>query len=69
MRWKVTNMKRFTDYLEAARYARETATKANLDVAIRKTREFGQIGFNVSFASRNDNDYYTAEIVNPGTPI
>jgi hypothetical protein len=59
-------MKRFTDYNEASNYARQTATKFNLDVAIRAAREFGQKGFNVAFASRNDSDYYTAEIVHPG---
>ena len=57
---------RFTDYHEAARYARDKATASNLDVAIRRVKEFGKDGYNVSFASRNDSDYALAEIVKPG---
>ena len=60
-----TTMKRFTDYNEAYKHASKLANEHRLDVAIRKVREFGITGLNVSFASRNDNDYCTAEIVQP----
>lgn len=42
------------------------ATKTGLDVAIRAVREYGKLGYNVSFASVNDSDYAKAEIVRPG---
>lgn len=50
----------------------EAATLANrhkLDVAIRAVKEYGKLGYNVSFASVNDSDYARAEIVRPGAPI
>ena len=59
---------RFTTYLEAWEAARVQATSSNLDVAIRRTREYGKDGFNVSYASRNDSDYARAEIVKPHQP-
>jgi hypothetical protein len=58
-------MKRFTDYNQAYKHASQLANEHRLDVAIRKDREFGASGFNVGFASRNDSDYCTAEIVAP----
>lgn len=59
---------RFTDYQDAANYARQRATASGLDVAIRRTREYGRDGYNVSYASRNDSDYARAEIVRPSEP-
>lgn len=56
---------RFTDYHAAAAVARERADRTRLDVAIRRTKEYGRDGYNVSFASHNDSDYTLAEIVTP----
>jgi hypothetical protein len=56
---------RFTNYEQAYKYASKLANEHRMDVAIRKTREFGKVGFNVSFLSKHDTDYYTAEIVMP----
>jgi hypothetical protein len=61
-------MTRFEDYHKARTEAQSLADRCKLPVAIRKAREFGRDGFNVSFASRNDSDFDRAEIVNPGEP-
>jgi hypothetical protein len=58
-------MRRYTDWKDARIAAQELANAFQLDVAIRKRKEFGQLGYNVSFASRNDSDYALAEIVQP----
>lgn len=58
-------MTRFTDWHEAHRYAQDKADRSGLDVAIRRVKEYGRDGFNVSYASVNDSDYARAEIVQP----
>ena len=58
---------RFTSYDEAYEAARQKANDANLDVAIRRVKEFGKWGYNVTYASKNDSDYALAEIVKPGS--
>src|SRR5712692_43216 len=52
-------------YEEARAEAQKRANSSGLDVAIRRVKEFGKDGFNVSFASKNDSDYARAEIVTP----
>ena len=56
---------RFVTWKEAHAHATAKANRTGLDVAIRRVREFGRDGFNVSFASVNDSDYARAEIVKP----
>ena len=56
----------FTEYRDAARWARAEATILRNDVAIRRVTEYGKRGYAVSYASRNDSDYTTAEIIRPG---
>jgi len=58
----------FDTWKEAHNAAKEKATRYNLDVAIRKVKEYGKIRFVVSFACRNDSDYARAEIITPNTP-
>ena len=60
--------KRFTDWKEAHTAAVAYANDMKMDVALRKVKEFGKVGFNINIASRNDSDYATAEIVKPGDP-
>ena len=59
---------RFADWREAHAAAVDKANRCGLDVAIRRVREYGQDGFNISLACRNDSDYARAEIVGPGDP-
>ena len=59
------NARRFLDYADASREAHKLANESGLDVAIRKAKEFGKTGYNVGYASKNDSDYATAEIVRP----
>jgi len=54
---------RFTDWKAAHAMATARARATGLDVAIRKVKEFGKTGYNVSFAAWNDSDYALAEIV------
>jgi len=61
-------MQRFTEWKDAHTAAQSLANQCQLDVAIRKVKEFGKLGYNVSFASRNDSDYARAEIVKPVKP-
>ena len=56
---------RFTEWKDAHAAAQRQANQSNMDVAIRKTKEYGKTGYNVSYASRNDSDYALAEIVKP----
>ncbi len=56
---------RFTDYKEAAEYARKRANELKIDQAIRAVKEYGKMGYNVACASRNDSDYARAEIIMP----
>lgn len=58
-------MTRYGQWKDAHEAAQRWADESGLDVAIRRVREFGRDGFNVSFASRNDSDYAKAEIVRP----
>lgn len=55
----------FADWKEAHAVAQQRANETGLDVAIRKASPYDREGFVVSFASRNDSDYATAEIVKP----
>ena len=59
---------RFSDYHAAYHDAVETARLCRHDVTIRRVREYGRDGFNVSLACRNDSDYALAEIVTPTDP-
>lgn len=59
---------RYTEWRDAQRAAAEMATRLNLDVAIRFVKEYGNGGYNVSLACRNDSDYTRAQIVHPGDP-
>ena len=61
-------MNRFDTWKEAHEFAQNRANFTGLDVAIRRVKEFGKVGYNVSFASRNDSDYARAEIVKPSNP-
>jgi hypothetical protein len=61
--------KRFTDWKDAHTAAVEYARDTQHDVALRRVREFGKTGFNISLASRNDSDYALAEIVTPTDPF
>jgi hypothetical protein len=60
---------RFFDYKEAYGYASTLARQLNHDVSIRKVKEYGRIGYNVSITSTSDSDYATAEIIHPSDPI
>ncbi len=60
---------RFTDYKEAAEYARKRAKELGIDQAIRAVKEYGKLGYNVACASRNDSDYARAEIVRAPSDI
>jgi hypothetical protein len=62
-------VRRFTDYHEAFDHAAALARSTNLDIAIRRVREFGKDGFNVSYAAWNDSDYALAEIVRPADAV
>jgi len=62
-------MTRFTEWLEAREHAIAKAQQSGLDVAIRRVKEFGKVGYSVSFASKNDSDYARAEIVKPHDQI
>lgn len=55
----------YRDWKEAHAVAQEKANRLGLDVALRKTKEYGRSGYRVSLASRNDSDYALAEIVRP----
>lgn len=55
---------RFESYVDARKHAEWKAGESGFDVAIRRVREYGRDGFNVSFAARMDSDYARAEIVN-----
>ena len=56
---------RHSTWEEAHATAQKLADQTGQDVAIRRVREYGKDGFNVSYASRNDSDYARAEIVKP----
>jgi hypothetical protein len=60
--------KRFIDWKEAHSAAVAYANETKHDVALRIAKEYGKTGYNISLASRNDSDYYLAEIVKPGDP-
>jgi len=57
---------RYRTWEEAHAKAVDLARLHNLDVAIRCVKEYGQDGYNVTFAAKNDSDYARAEIVRPG---
>lgn len=59
--------RRFTDYHEARKQAQEYANEMQMDVYIRRQKEYGKDGYNIGLASRNDSDYAVAEIVQPTT--
>lgn len=56
---------RFESWHDAHAFAENKADNSGLDVAIRAQKEYGRMGYNVSFASVNDSDYARAEIVKP----
>lgn len=62
-------MNTFDTYNEAYDHAREKARFLNLNIAIRKVKEFGKTRFVVSCASKMDSDYARAEIVRPDDPF
>ena len=62
-------MRRFTDYREAAQYARDKANALELCVGILRSREYGKDGYNVFLiptdpAKRFDRDA-RAEVIGP----
>ena len=62
-------MERFIEWVDARQNAVLKAKRLNMDMAIRRVKEYGKDGFNVTIASRNDSDYARAEIVTPSDPI
>ena len=60
---------RYMTWIEARTAALEKAHRLGLDVAIRRVKEFGKVGYNVACASLNDSDYTTAEIIHPKDQI
>ncbi len=56
-----------SEYHQAREFAQQQADNTKLDMVIRKVREFGIPGFNVSFACKNDSDYSLGEIVSPNS--
>ena len=63
--------RRFIEYKDAYDAAQKLATECKIDTVIRGVKEYGKLGYNVSFASRNDSDYARYEIyeiVRPGSP-
>jgi hypothetical protein len=65
-------MIRFNDYSEAYRYAVAQAQATKLDTGIRRTKELGTDGFNVSFLPKPENTYGSelmSERVTPGSPL
>ena len=62
-------MERVTTWIEARTQALAQAHKLNLDIAIRRVREYGRDGFNVTVACKNDSDYMLAEVVRPTDQI
>ncbi len=60
---------RYLEWKDAREAAIKKSQESGLNVAIRKVKEFGKIGFNVSFACHNDSDYFFAEIVTPSENI
>ena len=57
-------MKRFTDYHQAYDAAVTMAREYNHSVLIRKVKEYGKVGFNLSFATPFEN----GELVTPQHP-
>ncbi len=57
--------KRFSTWEEAHIAALQYAVDTKHDVALRKVKEYGRTGFNISLACTNDSDYARAEIVRP----
>ena len=55
----------YSTWKEAHAEAQKRADSSGLDVAIRRQKEFGKDGYNVKYASWNDNDYAVAEIITP----
>lgn len=58
----------FDCYHAAHKRAIALARATNLDVAIRRVREYGRERLAVSLACVNDSDYARAEIVRPSDP-
>lgn len=56
---------RFESYQDARNYAEWRANESGFDIALRRVKEYGREGFNVSFAARMDSDYARAEIIRP----
>jgi hypothetical protein len=56
---------RYTDWKCARIRAEEIANENRCQVAIRKTKEFGKVGYSISMVSVLDADFMTAEIVTP----
>lgn len=60
---------RFSTWVDAREYALKRAKEYKLDLAIRRVKEFGRTGYNVTFACKMDSDYTRAEIVRPTDKI
>ena len=63
--------KRYEDYSDAYRAAVEGANRLGIDHGIRRVREFGRDGFNVSLLPPEGRSYGSelrAERVKPGSP-
>jgi hypothetical protein len=58
-------MNEFNNYDDALEFAQKSANTLQLDIAIRKVKSFGKVVYRTNFASKNDSDYATAEIVKP----
>ena len=60
---------RYLEWKAAHAAAVALARSTHHDVALRKVKEFGKVGYNIKLASLNDSDYARAEIVKPGDPV
>ena len=59
-------MTRYLDYREASAAARRKATTFGMNVSLRKTVEFGRVGYTVGFAERFGEQ---GETIRPGEPL
>lgn len=57
----------YADYLECAREARAYATAMQMDVSLRKVKEYGRSGYTFNLRSRDGSDHL-AETILPNEP-